>query len=85
MNARTEFQVIVGQDGKPAFVVVPFEQFRHMKGGCTRGTARRSREPAFLAWALRGRCAARALRADTSLSCRTDRNHTKGLRKDGAR
>jgi prevent-host-death family protein len=33
MNARTEFQVIVGQDGKPAFVVVPDEQFRRMKGG----------------------------------------------------
>ena len=32
MNARTEFQVIVGQDGKPAFVVVPYEQFRRMKG-----------------------------------------------------
>jgi hypothetical protein len=38
MNARTEFQVIVGADGKPAFVVVPYEQFRRMKGGFTRGT-----------------------------------------------
>jgi DNA-binding XRE family transcriptional regulator len=38
MNARTEFQVIVGADGKPAFVVVPYEQFRCMKGGFTRGT-----------------------------------------------
>ena len=27
MNARTEFQVIVGKDGKPAFVVVPYDQF----------------------------------------------------------
>ena len=38
MNARTEFQVIVGQDGKPAFVVVPYDQFRRMKGGFTHGT-----------------------------------------------
>ena len=38
MNARTEFQVIVGKDGKPAFVVVPYDQFRRMKGGFTHGT-----------------------------------------------
>ena len=38
MNARTEFQIIVGKDGKPAFVVVPYEQFRRMKGGFTHGT-----------------------------------------------
>jgi hypothetical protein len=38
MNARTEFQVIVGKDGKPAFVVVPYEQFRRMRGGFTHGT-----------------------------------------------
>jgi DNA-binding XRE family transcriptional regulator len=38
MNAHTEFQVIVGQDGKPAFVVVPYEQFRRMRGGFTHGT-----------------------------------------------
>lgn len=38
MNARTEFQIIVGRDGKPAFVVVPYEQFRRMKGGFTHGT-----------------------------------------------
>jgi DNA-binding XRE family transcriptional regulator len=37
MNARTEFQVIVGADGKPAFVVVPYEQFRRMRGGFTKG------------------------------------------------
>ncbi len=37
MNARTEFQVIVGRDGKPAFVVVPYDQFRRMKGGFGRG------------------------------------------------
>ena len=38
MNARTEFQVIVGNDGKPAFVVIPYDQFRRMKGGHTGGT-----------------------------------------------
>ena len=38
MNTRTECQFIVGQDGKPAFVVVPYEQFRRMKGGFTHGT-----------------------------------------------
>ena len=38
MNARTEFQVIFGHDGKPAFVVVPYDQFRRMKGGFTHGT-----------------------------------------------
>ena len=38
MNARTEFQIIVGADGKPAFVVVPYDQFRRMRGGFTRGT-----------------------------------------------
>jgi DNA-binding XRE family transcriptional regulator len=37
MNARTEFQIIVGKDGKPAFVVVPYEQFRRMRGGFTQG------------------------------------------------
>src|SRR3990172_11028697 len=38
MNERTEFQVIVGKDGKPAFVVVPYDQFRRMKGGFTHAT-----------------------------------------------
>ena len=38
MNARTEFRIIVGADGKPAFVVVPYEQFRRMRGGVTKGT-----------------------------------------------
>jgi DNA-binding XRE family transcriptional regulator len=38
MNVRTEFQVIVGQDGKPAFVVVPYEQFRRMRWGGTHGS-----------------------------------------------
>ena len=31
MNARTVFQIILGKDGKPAFVVVPFEEFEKMK------------------------------------------------------
>ena len=38
MNARTDFQVILGEDGKPAFVVVPFAQFQRMSGGFTPGT-----------------------------------------------
>ena len=38
MNEHTEFQVIVGADGKPAFVVVPYEQFRRIRGGFTNGT-----------------------------------------------
>lgn len=38
MNVRTEFQVIVGADGKPAFVVIPYAQFRRMRGGRARGT-----------------------------------------------
>jgi DNA-binding XRE family transcriptional regulator len=37
MNARTEFQIIVGADGKPAFVVVPYDQFRRMQGGFPKG------------------------------------------------
>jgi DNA-binding XRE family transcriptional regulator len=37
MNARTEFQVIVGTDGKPAFVVVPYDQFRRMRGALAHG------------------------------------------------
>ncbi|MCE2676837.1 MAG: helix-turn-helix domain-containing protein [Burkholderiaceae bacterium] len=31
MNALTEFQTILGKDGKPAFVVVPFEEFEKLK------------------------------------------------------
>ncbi len=30
MNAPTRFQTIVGDDGKPLFVVVPYEEFRRM-------------------------------------------------------
>jgi DNA-binding XRE family transcriptional regulator len=37
MNARTEFQIIVGKDGKPAFVVVPFDQFQRLRGGIAKG------------------------------------------------
>lgn len=33
MNVRTDFQTILGEDGKPAFVVVPYAQFRRMRGG----------------------------------------------------
>ena len=38
MNARTSFQTILGDDGKPAFVVLPYAQFRRMRGGFTLGT-----------------------------------------------
>ena len=38
MNARTEFQIIVGSDGQPAFVVVPYDQFRRMQSGFSKGT-----------------------------------------------
>lgn len=36
MNARTEFQVIVGADGKPAFVVIPYAEFRKLRGNPAR-------------------------------------------------
>lgn len=38
MNARTEFQIIVGKDGQPAFVVVPYDDFRRMQGQAQQGT-----------------------------------------------
>lgn len=38
MNAPTNFQTILGEDGKPAFVVVPYNTFRRMTGGFTPGT-----------------------------------------------
>lgn len=38
MNTLTEFQIIVGADGRPAFVVVPYDQFRRMQTGVSRGT-----------------------------------------------
>ncbi len=31
MNAPTKFQTILGEDGKPLFVVVPYEAFRKMR------------------------------------------------------
>lgn len=38
MNARTEFQTILGADGRPAFVVMPYDAFCKMRGGFTPGT-----------------------------------------------
>jgi DNA-binding XRE family transcriptional regulator len=38
MNARIEFQTLMGPDGKPAFVMVPYNEFRRMSGGFTPGT-----------------------------------------------
>jgi DNA-binding XRE family transcriptional regulator len=35
MNAPTEFQTIFNTDGTPAFVVVPYPEFRRMTGGST--------------------------------------------------
>ena len=32
------FQTLIGADGKPAFVVVPYEDFRRMASGFTPGT-----------------------------------------------
>ena len=37
MNARSEFQILLGEDGKPAFVVVPYQQFQRMRGGLHHG------------------------------------------------
>ncbi len=31
MNAPIEFQVIRGRDGKPAFVVLPYDEFRRLR------------------------------------------------------
>lgn len=30
MDAHTDFQIILGKDGKPAFVVLPYEHFKRM-------------------------------------------------------
>ena len=38
MNARIDFQTILGADGKPAFVVVPYDEFRRLAGSFTSGT-----------------------------------------------
>jgi DNA-binding XRE family transcriptional regulator len=32
MNARINFQTLLGEDGKPAFVVVPIDEFRRLTG-----------------------------------------------------
>ena len=32
MNARTNFQTIMGADGKPAFVVMPYSEFLKLSG-----------------------------------------------------
>lgn len=32
MNARTNFQTIMGADGKPAFVVMPYAEFLKLSG-----------------------------------------------------
>lgn len=32
MNARTNFQTIMGTDGKPAFVVMPYSEFLKLSG-----------------------------------------------------
>lgn len=37
MNARPEFQVIVDADGKPAFIVIPYAQFRKLRGNLAHG------------------------------------------------
>lgn len=38
MNARTEFQIIVDRDGKPAFVVIPYAQFQRLRRAPGRNT-----------------------------------------------
>lgn len=38
MNARINFQTLLGTDGQPAFVVVPYAEFIRMKGGFTPGS-----------------------------------------------
>lgn len=38
MNARIDFQTILGADGKPAFVVLPYAEFRRMTGAFTPGS-----------------------------------------------
>ncbi len=37
MSAHTEFQTILGKNGKPAFVVVPYAEFRRMSRAFTPG------------------------------------------------
>ncbi len=37
MNARTEFQIIVDRNGKPAFAVIPYAQFQRLRRAPARG------------------------------------------------
>ncbi|MGH8477661.1 MAG: helix-turn-helix domain-containing protein [Methylococcales bacterium] len=37
MTALTEYQIIVGSDGKPAFVVIPYACFEELQGSIARG------------------------------------------------
>lgn len=37
MNAPIKFQTILGEDGKPLFVVVPYETFQKMRSDATHG------------------------------------------------
>lgn len=37
MNARIDFQTILGADGAPAFVVVPYADFQRLSGGFALG------------------------------------------------
>ena len=38
MNARTEFQAVIGRNAKPPMVEVPHDPFLRMRGGFTPGT-----------------------------------------------
>lgn len=38
MGAPIKFQTILGENGKPAFIVVPYNEFRRLSGGFTPGT-----------------------------------------------
>jgi DNA-binding XRE family transcriptional regulator len=38
MNARTEFQIIVDAEGKPAFVVIPYDQFQRLQKQIPQGS-----------------------------------------------
>lgn len=37
MNARIDFQTILGADGAPVFVVLPYAEFQRLTGGATVG------------------------------------------------
>ena len=38
MNAPTKFQTLLGDDGKPLFVVVPYHEFQKMRAASTHGS-----------------------------------------------